>query len=230
MSVLQATEIRKSFLIPHRLDIIINISLTIEAGESIAICGKSGEGKTTLLHILGTLAQLDSGCLKINGIDAHAGNAHFLRRKHIGFIFQTFNLLEDFTAIENVLMPVRIGRGAINSQSTAYEQAISLLDEVGLIHRMDTPAKILSGGERQRVAIARALCNNPSLVLADEPFGNLDRNRARQMADLLLHCVKTKQKSLIVVTHDPELAGLCNRRYLLKEGLLIPSHSIRPVA
>lgn len=213
--VLQAEGIKKSFLEPKRLEVISNISLTVERGESVAICGRSGEGKTTLLHILGTLEQPDSGIISIRGVRATRNNAFSLRQKETGFIFQSFNLLEDFSALDNVLMPARIARMPISR-----EKGLQLLSEVGLVDRADAPAKILSGGERQRVAIARALCNDPSLILADEPTGNLDRANAKRIGDLLMHCVKAKQKSLILVTHDPDLAALCDRRYLLVDGCL----------
>ena len=186
----------------------------------MAICGRSGEGKTTLLHILGTLEQPDAGSLMIADTAVNIRNAYRLRQQFIGFIFQAFNLLEDFTALDNVLMPARIARQPIGSQSAAYHGAIEHLREVGLLERAQTPAKLLSGGERQRVAIARALCNDPALILADEPSGNLDRANAQCIGELLIRCVKDKKKSLILVTHDPDLAALTDRRYLLQDGLL----------
>ncbi len=213
--VLQAEGIQKSFLKPKRLNLLSDIQLSVREGESIAICGRSGEGKTTLLHILGTLEEADSGTLSIAGMKATSQNAFLLRQKAIGFIFQSFNLLEDFTALDNVLMPAAIARRPISK-----EKGVELLREVGLEERADTPAKVLSGGERQRVAIARALCNDPTLILADEPTGNLDRANAKRIGDLLMHTVKAKKKSLILVTHDPDLAALCDRRYLLIDGVL----------
>jgi len=215
MILLQASGITKSFQEPKRLNVLANISLTVQQGESIAICGRSGEGKTTLLHILGTLEQPDSGTLFIRNTLVTSQNAYLLRQKETGFIFQAFNLLEDFTALDNVLMPSRIARSSLSP-----ERGRQLLDEVGLLERADSPARLLSGGERQRVSIARALCNDPSLIFADEPTGNLDRANAKRIGELLLHCVKAKQKSLILVTHDPELAALCDRRYLLADEQL----------
>lgn len=213
--VLQAEGIKKSFLMPKRLDVLAGINLTVCKGESVAICGRSGEGKTTLLHILGTLEEPDSGTLLIRGVKATSRNAFLLRQKETGFIFQSFNLLEDFSALDNVLMPAAIAR-----QPISKEKGLELLSEVGLLGRAEAPAKVLSGGERQRVAIARSLCNNPSLILADEPTGNLDRANAKRIGDLLMDAVRKKNKSLILVTHDAELAALCDRRYLLEDGLL----------
>lgn len=214
--VLHAEGIRKSFLEPKRLDVLAGVALTVCQGESVAICGRSGEGKTTLLHILGTLEQPDSGKLLIGGVKATSQNAFLLRQKETGFIFQSFNLLEDFTALDNVLMPSAIARKPISRK-----RGLELLEEVGLGTRADALAKVLSGGERQRVAIARALCNDPSLILADEPTGNLDRANAKRIGELLMHSVKVKKKSLLLVTHDPDLAALCDRRYRLEDGLLI---------
>ncbi len=216
--VLQAEGIKKSFLEPKRLDVLSGVTLTLHEGESIAICGRSGEGKTTLLHILGTLEKPDSGKISIGGLEATSKNSHILRQKLTGFIFQSFNLLEDFTALDNVLMPARIAR-TLNANSE--KRALELLKEVGLSERAHTPAKVLSGGERQRVAIARALCNDPSLIFADEPTGNLDRASAKKIGELLMHCVKAKKKSLILVTHDPDLAALCDQRFFLQDGLLV---------
>lgn len=220
MTVLQAERLKKSFFDPKRLDVLKDISLTVHAGESVAICGRSGEGKTTLLHILGTLEDPDAGSLSIAQIQASRRNAHQLRCKHIGFIFQSFNLLEEFSALDNVLMPARIARKPVDSKSLAYARALDLLQSVDLIDRAHTPAKLLSGGERQRVAIARALCNDPALILADEPSGNLDRANAVRIGELLMQCVLSKKKSLILATHDQDLASLCHNRYLLRDGFL----------
>jgi lipoprotein-releasing system ATP-binding protein len=220
MSILVAQHLKKSFFDPKRLDVLSDISLILRAGESIAIRGRSGEGKTTLLHILGTLETPDSGNLTIANIPATKRNACRLRQKFIGFIFQAFNLLEDFTTLDNVLMPARVARLPTDQNSAAYQNAINHLREVDLLDRAQTRAKLLSGGERQRVAIARALCNDPALILADEPSGNLDRGNAQRIGELLMRCVKSKNKSLILVTHDLELASLCDHQYLLKDGCL----------
>jgi lipoprotein-releasing system ATP-binding protein len=206
--ILKARNIVKSY---PKLQVLSNISLDVGIGESVAICGRSGEGKTTLLHILGTLEEPDSGEIEIAGRQLTRSNAPLIRNQQIGFIFQAYNLLEDFTTLENVLMPARIAR-----RPATRQKGLELLSLVGLTDRADFPAKLLSGGERQRVAIARALCNDPALILADEPSGNLDRANAKKIGELLL----SLNKALILVTHDPDLAALCNRRYLLKDGQL----------
>lgn len=207
---LSAQHIFKSFDYPEKISVLSDVSLDVAPGESVAICGRSGSGKTTLLHILGTLENPDSGKLMIGGVLATPRNASSLRQHFIGFVFQSYNLLEDFTALENVLMPARIARIQLNRQ-----KGIDLLEQVGLAHRADFPAKLLSGGERQRIAIARALCNNPQLILADEPSGNLDSANGEAIGTLLLSLVKEKGKSLILVTHDEHLASLCDRKYRL---------------
>ncbi|MCC6128036.1 MAG: ABC transporter ATP-binding protein [Chlamydiae bacterium] len=214
--ILSAKHLTKSFLSPQPLSVLSDISLDASEGETIAICGRSGEGKTTLLHILGTLEKPDSGELWIENTLVTSQNGPKLRRKHLGFVFQSYNLLEDFTALENVLMPSRIAREPLNPQ-----KGLRLLEEVGLADRAKFPAKLLSGGERQRVAIARALCNDPSILLADEPTGNLDRAHAEQIGRLLLACAKERNKTLILVTHDQDLASLCSRCYTLQGGALI---------
>ncbi len=207
--ILKAKAITKSY---GKHPILAGITLSIQPGESVAICGRSGEGKTTLLHILGTLEEADSGEIEIAGKRLTRSTAPHIRNSQIGFIFQAYNLLEDFTAIENVLMPARIARAPAKK-----ETGLELLSLVGLEQKADMPAKLLSGGERQRVAIARALCNDPNLILADEPTGNLDRANGKKIGELLI----SLKKSLILVTHDPELAALCDHRYLLQDGHLI---------
>lgn len=213
--ILQARNIFKSFQSPRRVVVLSDVSFSIEKGQSIAIMGRSGEGKTTLLHILGTLEEPDSGSIIIAGETFSSAKGPMLRNRHIGFIFQSFNLLEDFTAIENVLMPARIARKPIDMQ-----YGLHLLDQVGLADRAGFAAKLLSGGERQRVAIARSLCNDPDLILADEPSGNLDRANAEAIGSLLFSLVQQKKKSLVLATHDTDLASHCSKRYLLRGGHL----------
>jgi len=206
--ILKARNLKKSY---PNVQVLSGISLSVALGESVAICGRSGEGKTTLLHILGTLEEPDSGELEIAGERLTRSNASLLRNQQIGFIFQTYNLLEDFTTLENVLMPARIGR-----RPTTRQKGLALLALVDLEEKADLPVKFLSGGERQRATIARALCNDPNLILADEPSGNLDRANAKKVGELLL----SLKKSLILVTHDSELAALCDKQFLLKDGQL----------
>jgi len=219
-TVLTASDIHKMFYTPEAVPILRGISLDVEKGEAIAIMGKSGVGKSTLLHILGTLEAPTQGKIHIHQREVDATCAAALRNKHIGFVFQNFNLLEDYSVLENVLMPARIGRRSIKRTDPAYQKALELIDRVELSSRLHFPIKLLSGGEKQRAAIARSLCNDPDLILADEPSGNLDRATSAQIHSLLIKSAKQFHKSLIVVTHDQELAALCDRILILKDGLL----------
>lgn len=219
--ILQAREIYKSFYSPNEVQLLKGINLTVHQGDTVAIMGRSGEGKSTLLHILGTLENPCKGSLEIGGQDISHANTNTLRNQRLAFIFQSFHLLEDYTALENVLMPARIGRKSVSKGSAAYKNACDLLDHVGLKDRANFHTKLLSGGEKQRVAIARALCNNPDLILADEPTGNLDKHTSQSIQALLLGFAKERNKSLIIVTHDQDLANLCDHRYRLLEGVLV---------
>jgi lipoprotein-releasing system ATP-binding protein len=218
--LLQAKEIRKSFRHPAEVEILKGINLEVHAGETLAIMGASGEGKSTLLQILGTLESPSSGQLLIQGEPVTPSRAPALRNAQIGFIFQSFFLLEEHTALQNVLMPARIARRKTRPGSQAWQAAEALLERVGLSHRRDFPVKLLSGGEKQRVAIARALCNDPPLILADEPSGNLDHTTSESIHALLLDLVQEKERTLIAVTHDQTLANMCHRQVRLAEGLL----------
>jgi lipoprotein-releasing system ATP-binding protein len=218
--LLKARKISKKFFSPFSVEVLKQIDLEVHRGESIAIVGKSGEGKSTLLHILGTLETPSNGELEICGHKTASYPLAALRNQHIGFIFQTYNLLEDYTALENVLMPAKIARQPTHSQSAAYQRALMLLDAVGLKNRIHFPSKLLSGGEKQRTAIARALCNDPDLILADEPSGNLDSAHSQEIHSLLFQLCSEYKKSLIVVTHDREFSALCNRTLRLKDGIL----------
>lgn len=213
--ILKAMQIKKSYKSPHTVDILKGIDLEIGPEEAIAIVGKSGEGKSTLLHVLSTLETPSSGSLEIAGIDIEHSSLPILRNRHIGFIFQQAHLLEDETVLDNVLMPARLGK-----QRNAKPRALKLLETVGLSQRLDFPAKLLSGGEKQRVAIARALMNRPALIFADEPSGNLDSTHSQLIQQLLLATVREEKKSLILVTHDLQFAKLCDRVFLLKDGIL----------
>ena len=218
--LLKAKGISKAFHRPVYLPILREVDLTVHRGESIAIMGRSGEGKSTLLQILGTLEQSCKGILEIDGQRITRFNRSKIRNTKLAFVFQAFHLLEDYTTIENVLMPASIGRHAIYKGSPAYQRACALLEQVGIGERHHFSTKLLSGGEKQRVAIARALCNNPDLILADEPSGNLDRQTARQIHELLLSFSRTEGKALLIVTHDRDLADLCTHCYRLSEGKL----------
>lgn len=219
--ILSAKNIKKGFTSPTKVEVLNGIDLTLSRGECIAIAGKSGEGKSTLLHILGTLETPSEGSLSLCSLDASLpSNISKIRNEHLGFIFQNYNLLLEYTVLENVLLPAKIGRRSTKKNSPSYVRALALLEEVGLSDRIDFPAKLLSGGEKQRAAIARALCNNPALILADEPSGNLDQAHSSLIHSLLLGCAKKLNKGLIIVTHDKELASLCDTSYLLSNGAL----------
>lgn len=213
--ILKAKNLKKSYYSPSEIQVLRDVSLEVQQGEAVAIMGKSGEGKSTLLHLLGTLEQPCSGEIEFLGKPINSYSLPFLRNRRIGFIFQTYNLLEDYTLLENLLIPARIARLNPN-----LERAYELLREVGLEERANFFAKQLSGGEKQRASIARALFNDPDLILADEPSGNLDRGNSQMIHELLLKSVRERKKTLIVVTHDQELGQLCDRQLLLKEGVL----------
>jgi len=215
MAVLVAKDLKKSFFHPLKCDILKGVSLTVNPGETVAIMGPSGVGKSTLLHILGTLDQPSGGNLEIAGQNALGDQGSLLRNQHIGFVFQNYNLLDEYSVLENVLMPSRIGR-----LGGKEEEAKSLLLEVGLESHLHHLAKQLSGGEKQRAAIARALCNNPDLILADEPSGNLDDANSDRIHDILISKAKSLGKGLIIVTHNHALAKQCDFIYNLQGGVL----------
>jgi lipoprotein-releasing system ATP-binding protein len=220
--LLKAIQLKKNFTYPEKFEIIKGIDLELHEGQTIAIMGSSGEGKSSLLHILGTLEPATAGELYICGSKVKPSLASQIRLSHIGFVFQSYHLLADYTALQNVLIPAQIARQPISKGSKALSRAYQLLSHVGLSHRSHFPTKLLSGGEKQRVAIARALMNNPQILLADEPSGNLDGLASKEIHKLLIDTAKIHRKGLIVVTHDPNLATLCDLQYTLREGLLYP--------
>ncbi len=220
--VLEAEELHKSFYQPAEVSILRGVSLKVHRGETVAIMGASGEGKSTLLHVLGTLEPPCKGKLTIAGQHVTAFNRSVLRRNNIGFVFQSFHLMEDYTVLDNVLMPARIARANIRKGSVSYARAIDMLERVGLGERLDFNTKLLSGGEKQRVSLARALCNDPDLILADEPSGNLDHSNSQRIHELLISVAHDENRGVIIVTHDQELADLCDTRYQLRGGLLQP--------
>lgn len=218
--IIRAQQITKHFSSPVPVQLLQEIALEVKRGSAVAIMGKSGAGKSTLLHILGTLEKASSGELEICGQKAHPSWNDGLRNRHIGFIFQSYNLLEEYSVLDNVLMPARIARKNVHRSGSIYARCLELIENVGLSARTHFLAKLLSGGEKQRTAIARALCNDPELILADEPSGNLDNQHSQAIHELLIDCVRKHQKTLIVVTHDRELAALCDQVYILKNGNL----------
>lgn len=219
--VLQAKEICKSFYSPKKFSLFQNLNLTVHKGETVAIQGRSGEGKSSLLQILGTLDKSCKGHLHILNEKVSFFNKNRIRNRHLGFIFQSFHLLEDYTSLENILMPAKIAREATHKDSKAFKRALELLELVGLQDRANFSTKLLSGGEKQRISIARALCNDPDILFADEPSGNLDKETATLIHNLLIQFAKNQNKSLIVVTHDDTLANLTDTKYRLQNGQLL---------
>lgn len=218
--LLEAKDLRKTFYHPKKIHILNGVNLAVEGGSSVAIMGRSGQGKSTLLQILGTLDNPCEGVIDIAGTTVTRYNRSRIRNKQIAFVFQSFHLLEDYTALENVLMPAQINRENIGRGSSLHRHGLDLLDLVGLKHRAEFHAKFLSGGEKQRVAIARALCNDPSLILADEPSGNLDHDTSAIIHELLLNFSRQPNKAIIVVTHNQTLAAECSIHYTLDSGHL----------
>ncbi len=203
------------------LHVLKNISLEIKQAEVVAIVGASGAGKTTLLQLLGTLDMPDEGKIFIDTIDiASLSNKKLsaFRNKHIGFVFQFHHLLPEFTAIENICLPAFI---AGISKKEATEKATKLLELLGVSQRADHKPGELSGGEQQRVAVARALINSPSVILADEPSGNLDSNNAQELHKLFFDLRKELNQTFVIVTHNNELANMSDRKLMMQDGRII---------
>ncbi len=219
--VLACRDLHKTYLQGKvEVPVLFGINLDVHAGETLAIIGASGSGKSTLLHLLGGLDDITQGSVTLQGQDISQlsqPTLGALRNAALGFVYQFHHLLPEFTALENVAMPLLIRR---ENRDKAYEQARLILNDVGLAHRLNhTPAE-LSGGERQRTAVARALVTKPACVLADEPTGNLDRHTAQGVFDLMLSLNHKYQTSLIIVTHDPDLAAKTGRVLHLVDGRL----------
>jgi lipoprotein-releasing system ATP-binding protein len=213
--MLKTENIQKSY---GSLKVLKGIDLNIGKGEVVSIVGSSGAGKSTLLHILGTLDQPDSGKLYINGeeISTLKGNALArFRNKHIGFVFQFHHLLPEFTALENVCIPAYLAKV---SKAEAEAKAHKLLDMLGLSSRAQHKPNELSGGEQQRVAVARALINNPSIILADEPSGNLDSDNSRDLHQLFFRLRDELGQTFVIVTHNLDLADMADRKLVMKDG------------
>jgi predicted ABC-type transport system involved in lysophospholipase L1 biosynthesis ATPase subunit len=219
--VLQAHGLTKAFPSPAgRLPVLMDVSLEIFAGESVSIRGSSGSGKTTLLQLLGGLDQPDSGEVRILAPGSGLVAPRSSLGRGVGFVFQNYQLMPELTALENVALAARIA-GVPSASATAA--ARSLLTQVGLGARLEHLPSKLSGGECQRVAIARALVNRPSVILADEPTGNLDERTGAEIMDLLLGVVAERGAALILVTHSREFAERANRRFVLSGGVLSPA-------
>jgi lipoprotein-releasing system ATP-binding protein len=202
------------------LDILRGLSIDVQKGQVAAIVGPSGCGKSTLLHVLGTLDRPDQGQVLINGTDVLQLSPKKLaafRNHHIGFVFQFHHLLPEFSALENVAIP---GWLAGRSKAVVRQEATRLLDNLGLSHRLDHKPSQLSGGEQQRVAVARALINQPAIVLADEPSGNLDSINARELHQLFFRLRDETGQTFLLVTHNEELARQCDRVWTMRDGML----------
>jgi len=216
--MIRAKNIHKSF---DTLKVLKGVDLEVRRGEIVSIAGASGAGKTTLLQIIGTLDKADAGEIEINGVNIRKMNETELaafRNKHIGFIFQFHQLLPEFTALENVTIPALIAR---KNHKKVTEQAKLLLTELGLQDRMEHKPAELSGGEKQRVAVARALINEPALILADEPSGSLDSQNKEELHRLLFSLREKFGLTIVIVTHDKDLAALSDRALTMKDGMII---------
>ncbi len=215
--MIEVKDIWKSF---GDLEVLKGVNLRVEKGEIVAIVGKSGAGKTTLLQIIGTLDRPTKGEVIINGEKLMAKGDKELaafRNKHIGFIFQFHQLLPEFTALENVCIPAMIAR---EKESEYIPRAEKLLRDLGLGDRMEHKPNELSGGEKQRVAAARALMMAPNIILADEPTGSLDEKNKKELSELLLQLRKEYGQTILLVTHDKELAGIADRIIEIKDGVI----------
>ena len=217
-TIIEVTNVTKTY---GALKVLKGVDLKVGRGEVVSIVGASGAGKTTLLQIIGTLDKPDGGKLAINQTDVFALGDKKLsafRNKNIGFVFQFHHLLPEFTALENVCIPAYIGK---TSKADAEKRAKELLGFLGLSQRMEHKPAELSGGEQQRVAVARALINNPEVILADEPSGNLDSNTAKDLHNLFFTLRKEFNQTFVIVTHNDELANMADHKLVMRDGLMV---------
>ena len=212
--IISGKRIEKSF---GALKVLKGIDMQVEPAEVVSIMGASGAGKSTLLQILGTLSTPDAGTLEIDGTDVFSELSAFRNRK-IGFVFQFHHLLPEFNALENVMIPALIAQ---RPEAEARAEAVRLLSEMGLADRTGHKPSELSGGEQQRVAIARALVNRPSILFADEPSGNLDSKTKAEIHQLFFDLRERYGQTVVIVTHDPELARMCDRSLFMRDGLFV---------
>jgi len=213
--MIQVNNLHKRF---GELHVLQGVNMQVQKGEIVAILGRSGAGKTTLLQIIGTLDKPDSGEVIIDGknvFDLNEEALSIFRNEHIGFIFQQHQLLPEFTALENVMLPGLIAR---RNEKEVKERALTLLCQLGLKDRVEHKPSELSGGEQQRVAAARAMLMQPSVILADEPSGSLDEQNKKELHNLLLEMREKYGQTIILVTHDQELANICDRQLIIHDG------------
>ena len=216
--MIQVENVHKSF---GKLEVLKGIDLNIKKGEIVSIVGASGAGKTTLLHIIGTLEKFNKGKLTINNEDVNSlsdKRISSFRNKNIGFVFQFHHLLPEFNALENVCIPAFIAK---EGKKDAEKRAKELLDFLNLTERIDHKPSELSGGEQQRVAVARALINNPGVLLADEPSGNLDSSSAKELHKLFFSLREKFNQTFVIVTHNEELANMADRKLEMKDGVIL---------
>jgi lipoprotein-releasing system ATP-binding protein len=216
--LIRALGLSKSYGDGRRIDVLIDLDLSVDAGEVVAIVGKSGVGKSTLLHVLGTLDQPSGGQVLFDGVDLfklREREQALFRNREVGFIFQFHHLLPDFSALENVMMPALI-HGA--NRAEAESRASAVLERVGLGERLTHKPGELSGGEQQRVAVARAVAQSPRVILADEPTGNLDPATGAEVHALLMELNREHHMTLVIVTHNEELSRLAHRTLRLQDG------------
>jgi lipoprotein-releasing system ATP-binding protein len=216
--LIQAQNIHKSY---GALNVLKGVSIEIQRKEVVSIVGPSGAGKSTLLHIIGTLDKPDSGLVRVNNTDINGLKDKQLsafRNKHIGFVFQFHHLLPEFTALENICIPAFIAK---TSKEEAEKKAMELLSFLGLEQRKNHKPSELSGGEQQRIAVARALINNPDVVLADEPSGNLDSASAKELHQLFFTLREKFGQTFVIVTHNNELAGMTDRVLTMRDGMIV---------
>jgi len=219
---LRVVDLRKSFLsqTSDRIEVLRGVNLEVSAGEAVAITGASGSGKSTLLHLLGGIVELDHGSIMLGDTQVeklHGNAASRFRQCEVGFVFQFHYLMPDLSTVENVALPLFVKR---RKRAGAYKEARSLLKELGLSDRVDAPISQLSGGEQQRVALARALITCPTLILADEPTGNLDDTMGDEIGKTLINHVRRTGSVGVIATHNKRLAALCDRVLVLEGGRL----------
>ncbi|GAB6072177.1 ABC transporter ATP-binding protein [Venenivibrio stagnispumantis] len=217
MEIVRLKDIKKIYKSKNEeVEALKSISLTINEGEMVAVMGPSGSGKSTLLHIIGLIDTPTEGSIEIDNKDVSKLNLSKFRNEYIGFVFQLSYLLPEFTALENVMMPLLISK-----KEKPKEKAINILKKLGLEHRVNHKPSQLSGGEQQRVAIARAIVNNPKILVADEPTGNLDSENTKIVMEIFKNLNKEKNTTIIIATHDIEVAKNCDRIIYIKDGKIL---------